>query len=368
MHKILALSPKAIARRLGTLLFLGIAVHLVLPEIASLEHSWQVVLSMRQWAVALALAAQAVSYTGSGYLLQATVGLVRQRLSLWRSVLVVLGSASIGLVAGGTVGSSAATFRWTSEEGGSVESAALATLVPSLVNSLTIVLVSMFGLIRLLLAHALSQAQLISFGAMLATLAAAAVAAALALAHEAHATAILLRLGERVARLRRHTFDADSARKRIADLFGAWGAVRAGAWHRLALGSLVNVAFDMLPLLALFAAAGDRITVGVLLAGYGLPLLLGRMAFVIPGGVGVVESSMAALYSSLGIPSANAVIVVLGYRLISFWLPSLLGFPVAAYLSNAQGGRRRPRRPRTPPTQGHSASAGSASGCHERVL
>ena len=337
MHTIFGnLSAKTIVRRLGALVFLGIAVHLILPEIASLAHAWQVVRGLRTWAVALALAAQAASYAGSGYLLQATVGLVRERLALFRSILIVLGSASIGLVAGGTVGSSAAIFRWTSEKGGDIEGAALATLVPSLVNSLALALVSSFGLVHLLLAHDLSRAQLISFGAMLGVLAVAAAVAALALTHKERATAAVVRLAGRVARLRRRPSDPEAVRREVSRLFSAWSAVRAGAWHRLALGALANVAFDMLTLLALFAAAGDHISVGALLAGYGLPLLLGRMAFVVPGGVGVVESSMVALYGSLGIPNADAVVVVLAYRLISFWCPSLLGFPVAAYLQNAR--------------------------------
>ncbi|MBU1659969.1 MAG: flippase-like domain-containing protein, partial [Chloroflexi bacterium] len=71
---------------------------------------------------------------------------------------------------------------------------------------------------------------------------------------------------------------------------------------------------------------------GILLTGYGLPLLLGRMAFVIPGGVGVIEGTMVALYDSLGIPDPVTVVVVLAYRILSFWLPLLLGFPLVGIL------------------------------------
>jgi len=57
------------------------------------------------------------------------------------------------------------------------------------------------------------------------------------------------------------------------------------------------------------------------------------MAFLFPGGLGVVEGSMVILYDSLQVPNAVSVVVILGYRLLSFWLPSLLGFAAAAYLS-----------------------------------
>jgi glycosyltransferase 2 family protein len=86
-------------------------------------------------------------------------------------------------------------------------------------------------------------------------------------------------------------------------------------------------------------STGQDVSPGVLLTGYGLPLLLGKMVFVIPGGVGVVEGSMVALYVGMGVPTPVAVVVVLGYRVISFWLPTLSGYPIAAYLERS----RRPR-------------------------
>jgi uncharacterized membrane protein YbhN (UPF0104 family) len=37
------------------------------------------------------------------------------------------------------------------------------------------------------------------------------------------------------------------------------------------------------------------------------------------------------------VPSAVAVVVILIYRFFSFWLPSLVGFPVVAVLQRATG-------------------------------
>jgi len=56
------------------------------------------------------------------------------------------------------------------------------------------------------------------------------------------------------------------------------------------------------------------------------------MAFLIPGRVGVVESTMAALYTGLGVPGQIAIVVILSYRMFSFWIPTLIGFPIAFYL------------------------------------
>lgn len=78
-------------------------------------------------------------------------------------------------------------------------------------------------------------------------------------------------------------------------------------------------------------AARHVVTPGVLLAGYGMPLLLARIS-ILPGGLGVTEGSMVALYHALGVPTAVTVLVVLAYRLLSFWVPTFVGFPLIAYL------------------------------------
>ena len=118
----------------------------------------------------------------------------------------------------------------------------------------------------------------------------------------------------------------------MENIYVGLALLRKKGWISPVLGSGMNIGFDMLTLYFLFIAAGYAINPGVLLAGYGLAFLLGKVAFLFPGGVGVIESGMTAVYVSLGIPNSISVVVILGYRLFSFWLPSLLGFTVAGYL------------------------------------
>lgn len=120
--------------------------------------------------MALAIAAQFLSYLGNGSLLQQMLSIANEQLSLWRSTLVVFGAASIGLVTVGLVGSSAATFRWVSGARHSAEGATLASLLVPLFNNLMLVLVSILGLIYLLLVHELSTAQITGFGLILLVL------------------------------------------------------------------------------------------------------------------------------------------------------------------------------------------------------
>ena len=101
----------------------------------------------------------------------------------------------------------------------------------------------------------------------------------------------------------------------------------------------MNLGFDMLTLYFLFVAAGHSVTPGVLLVGYGLPQLLAKFAIILPGGVGVVEAGMAALYHGLGVPEAVTVVVVLAYRMMCFWVPTLVRAPLIPYLQHI-GSRR----------------------------
>jgi uncharacterized protein (TIRG00374 family) len=105
----------------------------------------------------------------------------------------------------------------------------------------------------------------------------------------------------------------------------------SGGWRRPAVGAILNTGFDLLTLGFLFWAAGYRINAAVLVAGYGIPQLLGKST-VILGGVGVVEASMVGLYTLLGAPKPSTVIVVLAYRLFSFWIPTLVGIALIPYL------------------------------------
>jgi glycosyltransferase 2 family protein len=319
-------------RYLPILIVMGLAVHLLLPQITALEKSWQVLKSLLPWAVGLAFIAQILSYLGSGYLLQNILRMAKQQGSLWLNTLIVVGSTSVGMLAGGMVGSSAAIYRWTSGRKGNIEGATLASIFWPFFDNLMLVLFSIFGLIHLLLVHDLTQIQGIGFSLILLCLGLVLGGVLLAARYQEKTIGIASWLSGRVAHLRRKPFDPQIIRYKISNLFNAWDTLRKGAWLRLTLGAFLNISFDILTLYFLFLAAGENISPGVLLAGYGLPILLGRIAFILPGGVGVVESSMTMFYTGLGVPSSITVVVVLGYRLISFWLPSVLGFAAAAYL------------------------------------
>ena len=126
----------------------------------------------------------------------------------------------------------------------------------------------------------------------------------------------------------------DRSQHDVNKLQNAWLLLRSGGWHEPLLGAVINVVFDAATLYVLFIAAGDRIGIAALLTGYSVALLLGKAA-LLPGGVGVVEASMLAIFTTLGVEHSAAIVAVLAYRLVSFWIPALIGLPLAAALQRA---------------------------------
>jgi uncharacterized protein (TIRG00374 family) len=325
-----------VGRTLLPLIILGLAVHLILPEIATLGHSYQVIKGMIFWAFGLAVAAQIASYLGSGYLLKALVNLSGSSLSIIRGTMITLAGASFGMVAGGMVGSATAVFHWMEKEQVKPEAATLAGTIPGLFNNVVLVAVSLVGLVHLLVVRQLSQLQAVSFIVILVSLVGLIGLLVWGLWHRDKLVKVIDNVGRRWARFRHQEFAPQTTEKRLAGLFSATDTLLTGGWHGPLLGAALNVAFDMLTLYFLFIAAGHRVSLGVLLTGYGLPLLLGKIAFMVPGGVGVIEGTMTALYTGLGIDNAVTVVVVLGYRILSFWLPLLFGFPLILVLQRSK--------------------------------
>jgi uncharacterized protein (TIRG00374 family) len=332
-------SPKIrLWRYLPILIIMGLAVHLLLPQITTLESSWSVVQGMTWWAVALAIVAQTLSYLGNGYMLHAILDNNQQKLSMLKGALITMASASIGLVAGGWVGAAAATYGWVHRESHDESTAALAGTLPAMLNNAILVGVALIGTLYLIVVHDLSNMQMIEFGIILLALGLMSASVMAALRSPETATRLAVWLAGHWAALRRKPFTPESTIASVRQFVVAWDSLRKGKWLHPLLGAIANIGFDMLTLYFMFVAAGNNVSLGVLFAGYGLPFILGKMAFLFPGGVGVIEASMVALYDSLKVPNEVSVVVILGYRLFSFWIPSLLGFAAAAYLSGKSSG------------------------------
>ena len=329
-------------RYLIPVVFFGLAVAVLLMKVATLKGTIDALRMMPVWIVGLAVIAQVFSYLSSGYLLKVIVSRVRYRLSVIRGALVTIAAGSIGL-ASGAVGAVAATYHWISQNNDDSGEAALAGIIPILFNAIVIITITILGMMYLLLNRELSNSQILFYGLVLVIVVASVLIAFYGLRHRDKIEFLILGIAKKVNGIRflKRKIDLTPLQNTIDEFYDSMGLLKNRGWIRLGLGPTMNTIFDMLTLYLFFIAAGYSIQPSVLLAGYSLSFLVGRCAFFIPGGAGVVEGGMVAVFTNLGVPSSINVVVVLGYRFLSFWLPSLLGFPAMFYLQRTTGQRKR---------------------------
>ncbi|PYI64749.1 hypothetical protein CVV68_21030 [Arthrobacter livingstonensis] len=101
-----------------------------------------------------------------------------------------------------------------------------------------------------------------------------------------------------------------------------------------------NWLLDAAALWVLLAAFGHYIGIGPLLTVYGVGSILAMLPLT-PGGLGIVEGVMVPALIGFGTPAGVALLGVIGWRLIEFWLPIPLG--ALAYASLRLGTFRQLR-------------------------
>lgn len=126
---------------------------------------------------------------------------------------------------------------------------------------------------------------------------------------------VVPRLRERVegwrGSLRRVTEDPPSPRQ-LGTIIG-WAVLKQGA--------------DIASLALVFVAVGSTPRLTAVLVGFGATQLATAVP-VTPGGAGFVEGGMIGAFVALGYPASTATTVVIIYRILGTWLPSIAGVPL----------------------------------------
>jgi uncharacterized protein (TIRG00374 family) len=108
-----------------------------------------------------------------------------------------------------------------------------------------------------------------------------------------------------------------------------------------ALGlAAANWLLDAASLFVFVGAFGYWVNPDGLLVAYGLAYVLAALP-ITPGGLGVVEATLTSLLVGFGCPRGVAVLGVVSYRLINFWLPIPLGGLTYLSLHYRLGNHRR---------------------------
>jgi glycosyltransferase 2 family protein len=331
------LPPKTKVRRyLLALILSGLAVYLFLPRFAAMGHAFLVISSFRIPFVALSFVAQLLSYVGSGYLLTTVVRLAAKPISIIDGALITAGANSVGTLGSGVIGTAGMTYHWLRRRGVNPGAAGLGGWLPIFLNNTVLATVSLAGIIVIIHLKKSSSVLVAGFTLVLLILGTVLAGLILCLVYREKLGPTAMALSRFFAKFRHKPPEPAKIEAAVGYLLEGWDALLRGGWRGPAVGAILNTSFDMLTLGFLFWAAGYRINVAVLVAGYGIPRLLGKLTVVL-GGIGVVEASMVGLYTLLGAPKASAVVVVLAYRLFSFWIPTLVGIALIPYLERWTG-------------------------------
>ena len=88
---------------------------------------------------------------------------------------------------------------------------------------------------------------------------------------------------------------------------------------------LLIEALDILTLYYLFLVFRYPVYPGTLITAYAIGVLF-TLVSITPSGVGFVEATMIVVLTNLTVPVELSAIVVVGYRLATFWVPFILGY------------------------------------------
>jgi uncharacterized protein (TIRG00374 family) len=151
-----------------------------------------------------------------------------------------------------------------------------------------------------------------------------------------------------VARRVRPSIDPDQVAASSARLASLARSALTGRAFLVSFGfAAANLLFDLLSLDLMFLAFGYQPGFGPLTVAYAAANIASAIPAT-PGGLGVVEVTLVAITVGFGAPRATAVLAVLGYRIVDYWLPLLPG--AVAYLRirlrSAAAGRPKPAPPR----------------------
>lgn len=319
--------PRSLKRVALVLLVLLVVEYLVLPQLAGARQSLHLLgdvnVAYLLAGVALELAAIA-AYAK----LTHTVLPVGQRPSWFTVLRIDLSTLAVShVVPGGSAAGGGLGFRLLTATGVTGTDAGFALATQGLGSAAILNVLLWLGL--------LVSIPLRGFNPLYAT---AAVVGALLLGGFALAVLLLTRGEERLAAFVCRTsarlpwLDENAVSRslrRVADRLRVLGAdrrllARAGGW------AVANWLLDAASLWVFLFALGHRVGVDGLIVAFGLANVLAAIPLT-PGGLGVVEAILTSTLVGFGTPRGIAVLGVITYRLVNFWLPIPVG--ALAYLS-----------------------------------
>ena len=330
------LLPRHPVRRAAILVVLALVVeYLILPQVAGINQALHLLGRVNLSFVALGILLEAASLASYAQLTRAVLPRGISTFSrIWGIDMATLAISHV--LPGGAAGGGGLGFKLLTAEGASGSDAGFALATQGLGSALVLNFILWVALVI--------SIPLTGFNPLYATAAAVGgvviavfAAAVLALTKgEERAASMLGRAAARLPFLKEDVVDrvvhdlATRIRTMSADRSLL---VRAVGW------AAANWLLDAAALFVFLAAFGHVENPDGLLVAYGLANVLAAIP-ITPGGLGIVEAVLVPALVGFGSPRGVAVLGVIGYRLVNFWLPIPVGAGCYLWLrSGGEGGR-----------------------------
>jgi hypothetical protein len=346
---------RSVAKKTVLVVVAGITLYLVFPSLAAVFGSFDKLTSLDPIWFTLAIGLQVAHFT-------CTIALQRiaLRTTAWYSVTTsqLSGNAISLIVPGGAAFGAATQFRMLAAAGNDPATAVAGLTAFSLLGIAGLLALPIFVLPAILagtpIADGLQRAALLGlvafvlfagFGALVLTL-----------------DGPLRWAGHVIQAARNRIKRNDKPMRGLADkLVYERNRIRhvlGTRWKAAMLLSSGRLAFDFGTLLACIRATGAKPNPSLVLLAYAVAGLLALIPLT-PGGLGIVEAGLSALLILAGVPGVDAVVATLAYRIISYWLPILVG-PFAYFAFRLRYGK--PGHGSGAGTDGSAGGVGGAGG------
>jgi uncharacterized protein (TIRG00374 family) len=332
------------AKRAFFLIALTAVVYFLLPRIGGLRESARALAHARLWIAGIAVGVEAASLLSYALLYRTILRQMGHPVRVFVVAEVTMATFLIShLVPGGSAAGTAVNVDAMQDQGVPASTTAVAVLLTSLISAVAILILFAAGLAYSLAKRSLPFAYVTTAAIALPILAGLIGLVVLASFRPSLAASAGRLLGRGIHRLRR-SVDPEALAGRARGLARQARRVFDRRAFSIALGfGVANWLVDAFVLYLMFLAVGFHQHFGAVLVAYSIANLLAVIPLT-PGGLGIVEATLVALSIPFGAPRQIAVVAVIGYRLIEFWLPLPVGAVAYAHLRFGGKGRRTRRR------------------------
>lgn len=304
--------------------------YLVLPQVAGARKTLSLLQNLNIAYVGLAVVAELAALLSYAYLTMSV--LPKHSLSLWTAFRIDMSSLALSHVTpAGTAGGTGLSIRLLVSKGIRATDAAFAIALQGIGSAVILNLLFWLGLIISIPIWGFNPIYLTATIIGILLIAAVTVLIVSFTRGERHFTRITVNLFSKLPYLNEAKIQStlQHISERLRDLASDPQLLKTALrW------AVANWLFDAASLWIFIAAFGHFVNIDGLLVSYGIANILAVLP-VTPAGLGIMEAALTTSLIGFGTPRGVAILGVISYRLINFWLPIPGG--ALAYLSLGVG-------------------------------